>query len=390
MQTVMTLLIFLFPSLGFAQGSEKFFRLEYEGRESFILATNHQTSADSLPPEITQAIKKSQQIILESDAFSENADRDRYQEVLSQTDVFLAERNHLRKHLSPGARRVYERFFRDTGRLDIYLRMKPGIAFLFAKEKFIDAVHSQIEKHFHLVDFDRDKPVMIDRRLLDAGLLVLGSPMEPNTLKLTAFSTVVEFAERQDKRGLDQMVFEEANGKPVTYLIDSEPFKNKWLEYLNLVTINDLNKALMAMKADLENKSAAEFFWNQMVGTFLSKRLDQDFFSFENKSFGRALDLVTESVSQRHFPGEETAIRYLASRHSYWVPTLLEKIKNGGAFIAVGAGHVVDVDLYAKPTLLESFKQHGITVEPVTVTGHFEPARLKADSARILCRRAHL
>jgi hypothetical protein len=171
----------------------------------------------------------------------------------------------------------------------------------------------------------------------------LVGPIDNDTLHHRAFDWLIVHMKDDKRAGLDRWVSDlaQAQGLKISHVDVTEPERDVSEYQLESLSVKDLNQSLVAMNRLLDRRQIAAQFWTKFAARYLVDVLEQDYFKKRPADYGRIYYALSKYGNVQALPGEEVYQSRDASRHKHWVSFLLEKISAGGAFIAVGAAHVI-------------------------------------------------
>lgn len=357
---------------------ERFFELEWQGKRSYILATNHyfrDFSSKSIQIPIA-ALKRSTIVFLENSG--------RPEELILQDqwtphpeDFFVSpELVHV---LSPKALMAYAQLLESHGNLSLYLRMKPGAAMQVVRNEFKRRRGQLIDRFFEIAA-NPGTPTSVLTKFGHAGIhsnlviaasLLMGRTITEDELIRVAVDQIMKDSQKLTN-GMDSYIQTKANEfKLPIHLLEQEETETELGTRLYKTTSDNLDHALIAISPFLTENSVASQFWNSVVLKYLCSELSHRHFATDAQILGTMTRLINKSASLTgetgtFLPGEESVEAQVSNRHKDWLEALTKAIKSGGAFIAVGAAHVIPhVDASVNKTLLEMFANEGIKIRPV-------------------------
>ena len=347
--------------------------IEYKGKVSIVLGTDHgiMVRPEDFPVQLLDTISKARKVLLEAYPIDHNESEHKNTE-----NILLPRRDSLKKMLSPGALSAL-RTLLSPERYEQALLLKPGVvAFL---------IQSEIKKQMdnHMKDFMR----LSERALTDeeAALHVerFYLPFQPSEAVSEMISSIVEEdqdvmdyllaeteAESEDHEftGVDRLVahIAEQSHRDISGLDVSEPKPTDLQLMIELVDASDLNRHLMSAAERIDAKLGAIYFLENLISEkmFLvwNKRLY--FSDLSTEEFVQDIESRYEGLhgDLEVMPGLEKFNRYDRERHKFWLQTIAEEAKKGGAFVAIGLGHLIKRSDDREPSLLDSLRQLGFTV----------------------------
>ncbi len=345
---------------------EKLFRLELQGKTSYILATQHKVDLTDLDlSHVDKALSHSNEVVFESDFLSVPF----ASELDFRTEDLGLKPELLKSQLSSGATKVLRKIVKPDDRL-IFYSLKPGAALYFAKTKFKELREQLLAEYLSAIPH-MSKPQLIatygvpkiSKEILEAAEMLLDGKFTDEELINWAFQQVRQ-KKKQPTTGLDHYVARQSTHLKVSFLENDPYFQlNTAIAHVN---VNDLNQAMMAMGKLVEKKNIASQFWIRFIASSLLQTELSQYFIRDSRLLGSFLHLISTASPEEHLPGEEKAEAADLNRHKLWLDTLLNKIENGGVFIAVGGAHVIPgLDRNSHDTLLEVFESRGVRVTPI-------------------------
>jgi len=142
---------------------------------------------------------------------------------------------------------------------------------------------------------------------------------------------------------LDDVLKEKAKNREI-----KTAFLEHWLEGNKLLSLVPMDQQVRAIKESIEMPEKTV----EASAKLKSAYLEGDIVKLALAAF--------DPESVKNYPAVTKAL--YPDRHAMWMPELKKHINAGGAFIAVGVGHLV-----GETSLLGSFKKMGYTVEKIEV-----------------------
>lgn len=357
---------------------ERFFELEWQGKRSYILATNHyfhDFSNKHIQVSIA-ALRRSNIVFLENSGRPEElVVQDQWNP--NPNDFFVSP--ELIHFLSPKALMAYTQLLESHGNLSLFLRMKPGAAMQVVRNEFKRHRGQLIDRFFQLAANPGTSTALLTKfghagihsNLLIAATLLMGRTISEDELIRAAVDRIMKDS-RTPTNGMDSYIQTKAiEFKLPIHLLEQEETETELGTRLDKITADDLDHALTAISPFLTESTVASQFWNSVVLKYLCSELSQRHFATDAQILGTMTRLINKSASLTgetgtFLPGEESIEAQVSNRHKDWLEALAIAIKNGGAFIAVGAAHVIPhADSSVSETLLEMFAKEGIKIKPV-------------------------
>lgn len=399
-------LIFFISLYGFigaelAQGdidSAKLFRLNVDGKISYLLATDHYFTNFSDPDIalIKTAIASSSEIVLESNGTPQSLEA----WTPGVTD-FGPKPDDLRRKLSPGALKAFRDLSGDLPSVPL-LSLKAGAFLSWAREAYAEMEGKLFERYWaeasHLSESQlarRFGDLRVAPQLIKAADLVFEKRWSAEDLTSASFNYMMSKEESEIEGGLDTFVEQEAKAKDRSiFYLDSVEKTSESQVRVNAVTVQDLNRALTKMGESLKEQNMNSRIFNLLIRKYIYRTNSNRFFSQDIKSEAAIERLIFDPSHGNQgsydgglllFPGEEAVRKFRTNRHDEWHSTLLQKLKSGGLFIAVGASHVLpglDKNISSE-TLIDTFLKSGIQVTPISSR---QPKALPLSSTDICSR----
>lgn len=383
-----------------AQSEPRFFRLEFNGRTSYILGSDHGLALSTFPIEVQKALQDSETVIFE-------ANPEGSKQTLLDLDQLRAGHRHVLRNVNFRAGWTFWRLLNSSPQYRNYRDLHPGPALVFARWAYRRQLSDKMESFAtEAMRPDRAGRVEADSVMLDPGLLAAAREMVPllgidsgqSTERLNAFllrqaHRFFEHAEfatlPNNHEGMDVQIYRRAVDlrKKTQFLERVEPFKNFVAAYQGLVSPEDLNRALLEMRQGLR-RDGKTVFWNQIAANYLFQIIDENYNSLSIDKLRHLHDLIQPSTKDPDFLRDGRFAAYSRERHEYWVRSLVQNIQQGGAFIVVGASHLLGYSQDVEKSLLTEFRKASINVALVNVELQyhlpFGPA------GRIRCSQAHI
>ena len=342
--------------------AERLFRLDYNGRTSYLFAT-----ADEMfgkPPRLApvdRALSESCEIWLEGDVLRDD--------LATRHPVYGA---HLLEVLTPQQLRTY---LTIVGLTPADHALHPAHATLLARDLFTAAQDRAMVAFNTYLDnldeFSRRRLLhhaLIDPRLREAVKILFG-----NDVPLTHLLERM-FAREESDPDVEVVTMTEALHAQAT----RSDVRVKWLKpppgqsiteaQLRHFDAATLGQNLDEMERMFGGADAHSLCVNRSLKFLISWELGRRFFGIDAADYGRAHDLLAESLydQRKVFPGDDAVIDHEANLHEHWTSELTAAIKAGGAFVALPIDRVIPRSgSRVRQTVLEALEAAGVRITPM-------------------------
>ncbi|MGE4133678.1 MAG: TraB/GumN family protein [Bdellovibrionales bacterium] len=348
-------------------GTSKAFKLEYSGKISYILGTNHDLKVeDALPKEILRALDASEEVVFESPFFSKASPTS-----VSEAIAAAGKPNISPSRLSNKSKKAFQKIHPSA---QFENAINPGIILFLAerevhkrvgelRQRFLNALANSTPDLGHYGKFQVSLENLKARELILAG----------QSGDLLEMALGAEQADSPEA-GLDGYVHQlaEMKGKKISVLIDTEPYSHFKSDSgreiaisSSLVTVDELNLALPYLAREIDPRGFADRFLNKVISDFLHRQMDRQYFYSENKKYIYLHNLLTKSLE---IPGKSRIAKFRMARHKFWIDLMLSKMAERNVFFAVGLVHVVGDPNLTEPALLSLLRANGVKVTPLTTS----------------------